>query len=127
MDLKQCINFKNLTMKNLLAVSTGMVQKYGHQSAFLYSVMDDLYCEKMKAGDLDATGWFCENDSNPASLSNLSVKSFSNHLLPLIKDGFIQRQVIELRHYFKVNLDVMNRFLDEWEMESAKEVKHKNE
>lgn len=114
-------------MKNLLVVSMGMVQKYGHQSALLYSVMDNLYCEKMKAGELDSNGWFCENDSNLASLSNLSVKSFSKHLLPLIKDGFIQRHVIELRHYFKVNLDVMNRFLDEWEMESAKEVKHKNE
>ena len=57
MDLKQCINFKNIAMRNLLAVSMGMVQKYGHKSAFLYSVMDNLYCEKMKAGELDANGW----------------------------------------------------------------------
>lgn len=127
MDLKQCINFKNLTMKNLLAVSTGMVQKYGHKSAFLYSVMDDLYCEKTKAGELDANGWFCENDSNLACISNLSVKSFRNHLIPLIKDGFIKRQRLHLDIFYKVDLGVTNRFLDEWGMKSAKEVKHKNE
>lgn len=122
MDLRQCINFKNLTMKNLLVVSMGMVQKYGHQSAFLYSVMDNLYCEKMKAGELDSNGWFCENASNLASLSKLSVKSFNNHLLPLTKDGFVQRQVITTRAFYKVNLDVMNRFLDEWEMEEKRKM-----
>lgn len=102
-------------MKNLLAVSMGMVHKYGHKSAFLYSVMDNLYCEKMKAGELDANGWFCENDSSLASLSGLSVKLFSNHLLPLIKDGFIKRHRLYLDIFYKVDLDVMNRFLDEWE------------
>lgn len=115
MDLRQCINFKNLTMKNLLAVSMGMVQKYGHKSAFLYSVMDNLYCEKMKAGELDSSGWLCENTSNLVSLSNLNIKSLNNHLIPLIKDGFIARQVIVSKTFYKVNLDVMNRFLDEWE------------
>lgn len=122
MDLKQCTNFKNLAMKNLLAVSVGMVRKYGHQSAFLYSVMDNLYCEKTKAGELDSNGWFCENDSNLASLSNLSVESFNKHLLPLIKDGFVQRYTHISETYFKVNLDVMNRFLDEWEMEEKRKM-----
>jgi len=57
----------------------------------------------------------------------LTKRPIATNDLDSIKDGFIERQVIVSKNYFKINLDVMNRFLDEWEMESAKEIKHKNE
>ena len=102
-------------MKNLLAVSMGMVQKYGHKSAFLYSVMDNLYCEKMKAGDLDSNGWGHFDTKKMMYVIQMSPRTFNSSLKQLIRDGFVNTCTVDSELYFKANLDVMNRFLDEWE------------
>lgn len=108
-------------MNDFLVLSRGMIAKYGATFAIIYSTMDNLYSEGLKDGTIEEGGFFHVRQELIASLCFVSHVTFQTEINKLITEGFINKENVRGKTFYRVNLDVMNDFVTNYDVKKEEE------
>lgn len=108
-------------MDDFLVLSRSMIAKYGATFAIVYSTMDNLYVEGLKSGSIKENEFFHIRQELIASLCFVSHATLQTEIGRLISEGFIDKENVKNKTFYRVNLGVMNDFVTNYDIQKEEE------